>query len=330
MTLNHHQHDLSDVLTPSDRLSVEDDSDGTMRKTTTSAMSPTETNRARQLSSTTSTTQRTRDHPPSVIAPQRAVLYAVPSKRSHHVTGAGAASSDDAMVDQGAKTGQHQVQKSAKARRPDGGIRMGLLRTAAASSSSNRPRIPIEYMSANGPPTGSDDTRQETEDDLGFDDVITMATANGYVDSGQRDSSNNRSKNGRSNQNVETILPPPDVFSDVFSDAGMDDSSAIPRGPEPKPRSRNTNSIWSTTQQHHQAINEAFYSEVADESRSHAATGSAKNQKILTANLETKNSQSRDVSSYVMNGNSATNGIDTVNMYSCFISLYRLIKRMHL
>jgi hypothetical protein len=315
VTLNHHQHDLTDVVTPSDRRSVEDDSDGIIRTSTTRGVSQTETNRARQLSSFTSTTQRAGDHPPSVSAPQRTALYAVPSKPSHHVAGARASASDDAAADQGAKIGQRHVQKSAKARRSEGGIRIGQLRTAAASSNSNRPRIPIEYMSTNGPPTSGDDDRQETEDDLGFDDVITMATANGYVDNGQRESGNLRSKNGRANQPVETILPPPDVFSDVqsdaFSDSEVDAATAMPHDPgESKPRGRSTS--WSTIQHHRQAMNESIYSEVTDESRSHAAIGSIKDPKMLTTNLETKNSQSRDVSSSQMNGKLATNGGNTV------------------
>lgn len=247
------------------------------------------------------------DHQNVVGAPQTAAVYAVPSKPSHQTAG-GVTASGNATVDQGRRLGQRHVQKPVKPRRSDGGIKIGQLRAAAAASSSNRPRIPIELMSAKGPPAVSaDGDRLLTEDDLGFDDVITMAAANGYVDNGQRERSDIRCRSNGRNQLVETILPPPEVFSD----AGADASATVQRVPsngEATSSGRSAN--WSAAH-HRQPISEAFYSEVVDELRSRTTTGNGKSQKKPTT-LQTMSMESRDVLSSQENGKPATNGKITV------------------
>lgn len=195
VTLNHHQHDVSYTATPTDRRSINDDDDSDDNEPDQHHPSSSWTSKsASKLSTRTTQT----DRPPKAstspgAVPDTPALYAVPLKAA--AAARRAASNADVVDDQNETKASLVLPKPTKNR--------------PGASSNNRPRIPAELMSINEnpPKSNGENGLNETEDDLGFDDVINMATANGYADHTDQ-------KVKAKDRHVDMILPPPKVFSD--------------------------------------------------------------------------------------------------------------------
>jgi len=275
VTLNHHQHDVSDSTTPVDRRSVDDNNDSLALPSSsghvTSSLQQTPDLTTSQTFSSTEDKAKDLSSLPAV--------YAVPSKPPRRPdTGSGAGV--DVWNERGGRTEQRRPPKAVKTRRTaNGGVRVGQSRPSTATSGGSRPKIPLEYLYGSTQQASTVDA-QEADDDLGFTDVINIARANGYGESGDQHGKASEVEISRSkpNHRSEAILPPPDVFSDAESNVFRNGRQSQPNGHvKLTNNSQGSNSLVSSG-----AVAEAVYSEVVDVTRSGPSSGDNWDRKSRT------------------------------------------------
>lgn len=195
----------------------------------------------------------------------KSAVYAVPSKPPPRPETKGIGRNVDVSNERSGRAAQRHPIKTR--RNANGGVKVGQSRPSTATSGGNRPKIPLEYMSGTAHQASIVDT-PETDDDLGFDDVINIAKANGYGLSGDQNGKDNKMKVNPTNYRSDVILPPPDIFSDTgLNDVENGHQSHLNGRDKAINNGQDLNSLATIN-----AANEAVYSEVVDVTRSVASS----------------------------------------------------------